>query len=493
LSTILISAVNSVAYLGVAFAFFVLWRLDRQHRWNLLWCLGHALLATSTLSVRLYGELGVDAFRTFSDFAFGAASACMLEGTRSLAGRDIRIRVVVLGALVIFLSLFTLGQIDLPLRNNAVGVMAGLVYALIGVFLLQRSGSAFRFVGPLMLLRGAIALLTLYLSAHGLLLEGLVATNLAIILTGIGLLTAALIDHHQRLQQVQATLQSRGRDLGRANESLEELTVYLERRNVEYAEARDRAEIANRSKSQFLANMSHELRTPLNAIIGFSEMIREEMIGPVGNKTYREYADNINTSGRHLLELVNDILDLSRAEAGRVELHEDSFDPAAMMRGCVEMVRDAARRGEIDLVTHAGRQAPPLFGDERRVRQILLNLLSNAIKFTPPKGTVSLEIRRRGDGALGLAVTDTGIGMSSDQIGIALSPFGQVDSKLSRKFEGAGLGLPLTLRLLELHQGKLEISSTPGRGTTVIAWFPVDRVGPREPGNYMGPAESAAL
>jgi signal transduction histidine kinase len=478
LNIILISVGNSAAYLVVAFAFFVLWRLDRQHQWNLLWCLGHALLAVATLGTNIYGQIGFAPLLIFGDFAFGAAAACLLEGARSLAGRAIRIRLVVLVALLIAFSLVAIGEVDVDYSNYASGMLAFVVYALVGLLLLQRTGSAYRYVSLLMFLRALVVLGLPILPSYGLLTEGLVVANISVVLTGIGLLTAALIDHDRSLQQIQTTLRARGQDLTRANENLEELTVYLERRNVEYAEARDKAEIANRSKSQFLANMSHELRTPLNAIIGFSEMIREGMLGPVGNDTYTEYAANINLSGRHLLELVNDILDLSRAEAGRIELDEASFDPAAMIADCLNMVCEPARRGRIELVMAAEGRMPTLFGDERRIRQIVLNLLSNAIKFTPANGHVSLGSILRADGAFGLMVTDTGIGMSPDQIDVALSPFGQVDSRLSRKFEGAGLGLALTRRLLELHQGKLEIVSTLGAGTTIIAWFPPDRVRP---------------
>jgi signal transduction histidine kinase len=267
--------------------------------------------------------------------------------------------------------------------------------------------------------------------------------------------------------------------LAEANETLTQLAVRLELRNTEYAEARDLAEAANRSKSQFLANMSHELRTPLNAIIGFSEMIRDATLGPIGHEGYRDYAADINHSGLHLLQLVTDILDISRAEAGHLSLSEEICDPARVIDSSVNMVEQPARRGAVAIEVAPAVEAPWLLADERRLRQILVNLLSNAVKFTLPGGRVSVSLGVETDGALAFVVEDTGIGMSAADIEIALTPFGQVDSQLNRKYEGAGLGLPLTRQLLDLHEGELEIASRLGGGTRVTARFPAGRIRPR--------------
>ncbi|MGB8840098.1 MAG: ATP-binding protein [Aliidongia sp.] len=267
--------------------------------------------------------------------------------------------------------------------------------------------------------------------------------------------------------------------LAEANDALTQLTVRLELRNQEYAQARDFAEDASRSKSKFLANMSHELRTPLNAIIGFSEIIRDGLLGPVGSAAYRDYAGDINRSGLHLLQLVTDILDMSRAEAGHLALNEEVCDPAYVIESSVNMVRPNAREGQVALSILPAAEIPWLWADERRLRQILINLVTNAVKFTLPGGRVTVALSTESDGSLAFTVEDSGIGMSESHIEIALTPFGQVDSQLNRRYEGAGLGLPLTRQLLDLHDADLEIASELGRGTRVTARFPPNRARPR--------------
>ena len=295
--------------------------------------------------------------------------------------------------------------------------------------------------------------------------------SLAVAGLGLGLWNM----HAERLIETANESEKR---LAEANDALLRLTVQLELRNTEYAEARDLAQAASRSKSQFLAHMSHELRTPLNAIIGFSEIIHDELLGPIGTPAYQEYAGDINRSGQHLLQLVTDILDMSRAEGGHLALHEEICDPRRVIDGAVSMLREPARHGRVALTVEAADDAPWLFADERRLRQIVINLLSNAVKFTLPGGRVVVMLRQGPEGALDLAVEDTGIGMDEAHIRMALTPFGQVDSRLNRKYDGAGLGLPLTRQLVELHEGSLEIDSALGRGTRVTARFPAARLRP---------------
>jgi len=239
--------------------------------------------------------------------------------------------------------------------------------------------------------------------------------------------------------------------------------------------AKEAAELASRSKSEFLANMSHELRTPLNAIIGFSEIMLNEMFGKLGNVKYKDYAGDINQSGKHLRDVINDILDLSKIEAGKLDLHEEVLDLKTTIDSSMRVVKERAEERRIALSTQIDEDLPHVFVDERKVKQILINLLSNAIKFTPDDGRVSLSAARGRDRGLKISVADNGIGMKPADIANAFVAFGQVDSMLSRKFEGTGLGLPLTKSLVELHGGSLRLDSAPGEGTTATVRFPPHR------------------
>lgn len=237
--------------------------------------------------------------------------------------------------------------------------------------------------------------------------------------------------------------------------------------------AKEQAELANRAKSEFLANMSHELRTPLNAIIGFSEVIQCELFGAVQPVQYRDYAQNIWESGRHLLDVINDILDVSRVEAGEMTLHPEEVDFAAVASSALRLVSVRATDAKITLTSDIAEDLPHLWGEARRLKQILINLLGNAIKFTPESGTVTLRVWVDADSKdLKAEVSDTGIGMDADDIPRALKPFQQIDSRLARRFEGTGLGLPLTNAFVRLHGGALQIASQPNQGTQVTVSFP---------------------
>ena len=239
--------------------------------------------------------------------------------------------------------------------------------------------------------------------------------------------------------------------------------------------AKEVAEAANRAKSQFLANMSHELRTPLNAVIGFSEIIKTEMFGPVQNERYRGYAGNIFDSGTHLLGLINEVLDMSKLESGELELHEEEIDLAAAIEACMHFVEPQAEHAKVKLVVSLDRDLPLIRVDDRRLRQILINLIANAVKFTPEDGQVRVAGFRSHAG-VAIEVSDTGIGMSAEEIPKAMEPFGQIDSKLSRKYAGTGLGLPIAKHLIGLHGGTLSIESQVNVGTTVKILLPPDRV-----------------
>ncbi|WP_020400907.1 PAS domain-containing sensor histidine kinase [Kordiimonas gwangyangensis] len=243
----------------------------------------------------------------------------------------------------------------------------------------------------------------------------------------------------------------------------------------ELQRSRDTAELANRAKSEFLANMSHELRTPLNAILGFAEILREEMVGPLGSPRYKEYAHDIHESGTHLLSIINDILDLSKVEAGRLEAYLTWIDPLESLEMCMTLVQQRAFEASLSL-EHQFDQNVLIEADERLIKQIALNLLSNAIKFTEPGGKVAMNLEKTGTGGLCLSVTDTGIGMTAEEIKIAKRPFGQVDSSLSRRHEGSGLGLPLVTAFAEKLSATMTIDSRPGVGTRVSVVFPPFKV-----------------
>ena len=240
--------------------------------------------------------------------------------------------------------------------------------------------------------------------------------------------------------------------------------------------AKEQAELASRAKTAFLANMSHELRTPLNAIIGFAEIIREQLLGPVGIPKYLDYVADIHLSGNHLLEVINDILDLSKIESGRFELHEKPVDLERALGSSLRLLGDKLTKGDLSLKVHLPQPRPMLLADERAIKQILVNLLSNSVKFTPPGGTIAVTVERAPDGDVLLSVTDTGVGFDLADLPQALAPFGQVDPSLTRRYQGTGLGLPLVNSLTQRHGGRLEIDSQPGTGTRVTVRLPAARV-----------------
>jgi signal transduction histidine kinase len=255
-------------------------------------------------------------------------------------------------------------------------------------------------------------------------------------------------------------LNHRVRYMLRAAHAFDELSV---KRSV--------AEAASKAKTEFLANMSHELRTPLNAIIGFSQLMRDGTFGVLPER-YVDYTRVIVDSGEHLLAIINDVLDLAKAESNRLILVERDVEIASVVQLSTEIMSGLVRDAGVDYAVELEDGLPTFRGDAAKLRQILINLLSNAVKFTPAGGKIRLAVGRERAGDLVVRVEDTGIGISSEQMQLVLTPFGQVDSKLARKYGGIGLGLPLTKRLVELHDGTMEIASRLGAGTVVTARFP---------------------
>jgi signal transduction histidine kinase len=310
--------------------------------------------------------------------------------------------------------------------------------------------------------------------------------NLALALVVLlGIAAVRLVRNHRVINRINRELsdantglekrvQERTNDLLRSNTELRASEARLALQASELAAARDMAEASNGTKSAFLANMSHELRTPLNAIIGFAELMRTSLFGPLGNSRYESYVKDIHDSGSHLLALINDILDLSRLDAGKADLVETEFSVEVLAAETCRSVQPMADRICLRLDMELARESAGLRADRRRVKQVLLNLLSNAIKFTPERGMITLKAQIV-EGGVQLEVRDTGIGMSETELPKALERFGQVDSSIGRKYQGTGLGLPLTKQLVEIHGGTFEIHSVTGQGTSVKLTFPPER------------------
>lgn len=254
------------------------------------------------------------------------------------------------------------------------------------------------------------------------------------------------------------------------------LIAELETAKAMSDEGRRRAEDANLAKSRFLASMSHELRTPLNAILGFSEVMAKEVLGPMQNGTYREYAQDIHDSGRHLLDLINEILDLSRIEAGRYQLNEEPISLASVVEECCHLTELKARQKDIRIVEQFEPSLPKLYADERAVRQIALNLLSNAVKFTPTGGEIRVKVGWTAGGGQYFAVVDNGPGIPPDEMSVVLAAFGQGSIAIKSAEQGTGLGLPIVQGLVSLHDGEFVLNSKLRDGTEAIAIFPPTRV-----------------
>lgn len=280
----------------------------------------------------------------------------------------------------------------------------------------------------------------------------------------------------EQLRDSEARLRAHVADLEEAQRKLERQADDLSRLARDLSREKRRAEAANRSQTDFLANMSHELRTPLNAVIGFSEMLEGQYFGPLTARQ-RDYVKDIHASGTHLLTIINDILDLSKVEAGQIQLASETVDLQQVLEAAITLVRNRAEQGGVTVAALADSDLPVITGDALRLKQVLLNLLSNAVKFTEPGGKVMAGLAREGGtGDILITVRDTGIGMSQEDIALAVQPFKQISTPFSKSQEGTGLGLPIVASLVRLHGGSLDIASQPGEGTTVVVRLPAKRV-----------------
>lgn len=358
---------------------------------------------------------------------------------------------------------WVLSQRPLGLQKVKEGIgfkllIAGL--AIFAIFYIAEIG--FNYILPVFMEPDKVAAIMKY--------PGLVVGSLAKLLVIIWIMTGCILT-------VKAAISL----ISELEESKKALTQELADQKTEAMRLRDvtrGAVMATQAKSELLANVSHELRTPLNAIIGFSEILEKQLMGTIDNPKYRDYISDIGVAGRHLLALINDILDYSKLESGEMELQEDTLDVSELIHSSFVLVKNTAEEANVNITMDIADNLPNIYADERRLRQIMLNLLSNSIKFTPPGGEITVKAWCSPNAGHVIQVSDTGIGIAPENIPKALAPFGQIDNRLSREYQGTGLGLPLSKFLTEMHSGSLNVESELGVGTTITIRLPSSRVFP---------------
>ena len=320
-----------------------------------------------------------------------------------------------------------------------------------------------------------LALIILGLGAAAILLSGALAAMVVQEISNRVHYEIEVNDHATDLKEANQSLTVQHEALVKTASELARERVNLQEINSKLLLAQQQSEAANHAKSAFLANMSHELRTPLNAIIGFSEIIRDKLLGP-DSPAYFEYAGDINSAGLHLLAIVNDVLDLAKIEAGKVEFYETVADLGGILGASIRAVKTQAKSGNVKILKEYPEDGIQVRCDELRLRQVFINVLSNAVKFTPSGGHIGVSAALEDGGGLRIAIRDTGIGMTPDEIVAAFEKFRQIDNSLTKRFEGTGLGLPLAKQLTELHGGTVEVVSEPSVGTEVRIRLPAERV-----------------
>jgi signal transduction histidine kinase len=453
--------VHSLVSLALAGLLLVFWRVHRGTPGLGLWTVGTALLGVGMLAGGLRGFVPNFVSILGANATGMLALASYWNGIRLFDGRPARWRMpaVVAIATLTLLAFYTYVVNDIGARGVATSVVLSAGCLLCTYELLRGPARTVR--APALLAAGLFVMVALAMIARG--------VWIAISPPPADLFAASpmqslyfLVSLVGKILFVVAVLMM----------AVERLQQQVEARSIALEAARAKAEEASRAKSEFLATMSHELRTPLNAIIGFSDVQRHEMFGPLGHARYREYAKDIHASGTHLLELITSILDISKAEAGKLEVAPLLLNPRPIIEMAIPLVRGAAEKKGIRLSIDLPDPPPTCIADPQALKQILLNLMSNAVKFTPEGGSVAVLLRGLADGAVEFVVRDSGVGIDAKDLPRLMKPFEQVAQGYAQRNGGTGLGLPLVDALVRLHNGTLGIDSTVGVGTTITVRLP---------------------
>ena len=477
METLLTGAMTAVANLCVAGVFITFWLLHRSARWNLHWGIAHAALAIAVLCSVSFSLMPALPLQIAGAVA-GSGIAALVFGVLALNGRVVSTSQMLAAVLLLALVLFALIQVDLVAGKLLALVILSGSFIAAGVLLLRRLEVAMRIAGWLLLARGGYFIVYAWLMVHGHEAIAQVIGHFFALSTALGLLFVAFTEHGRRLELAQKdvaarnlALQEREAELIRANQQLADMAVRLEERNLEYVQARDRAQAADRAKTHFLHNMSHELRTPLNAIIGFSELMLAQPNATLRPKADAEKLQHIAAAGRRLLDILSDILEFAGIDLQAVEPEPEMVEVADLLGETLVQLQVAASSKQISMA----RDIPSgvtVWLDRRLVKKALLNVIGNAIKFTPTGGQVGIATRMLPNQQLQLQVTDSGPGVDDRRRDQMFEPFGQGADVFSHNEGGIGLGLSTARRLVEILGGQIRAEPARPSGTRIIIELP---------------------